>query len=270
MNKKLPFFTILLILLFTSFTSTLAQAQEVGVRVGHVYVYYISESANGQTNNWTKGIRVNSISGSLISVTDIDVFENGTSDSEHHYTYEVSTSARNPYFFFANLNVSDPVYVTEKGTVRVNKTINRSYESENRETNYIIYNDLEEADLAVETYFDKQTGALVESIQKHTPTGHEIRVTLKETNVWLVAEVSFPFPTETPSPSQTATGSPTPTPTVNVPTPSPSTSVTPTPESKPGIFLPFEALYAIIAVIVVVVVVAVLAVALKRRKKMIK
>ena len=267
MNRKLSFFTILVILVFASFGNTLAQTQEIGVNVGNEFFYHISEYASGQSNNWTIGIKVNSISGSLISVTDIDVFENGTSDSEHHYTYELSTSTSNPYFFFANLNVSDPVYVTETGTISVDKTVNRSYESENRETNYIMYNDWEEEDLVIETYFDKQTGVLVESIQRHPPTGHEIQIRLTETNVWMVAEVSFPFPTETPSPSQTATGSPTPTPTANVPTPSPSTSGTPTPESKPGIFLPFETMYAIIAVIVVVVVVAVLAVALKRRKK---
>jgi len=265
MSKKLSLFTILVILVFTSFTNTLAQTQEVGVEVGNEFFYHISESAYGQSNNWTKGIRVDSISGSLIGVTDIEVFENGTRDSEYQYTYEVSMSTSNPYFFFANLNVNDSVYVTEKGTIRVNKTITRSYASGNRETNYIMYNDLKEEDVTIETYFDKQTGVLVESIQKHPPADYEIQATLTDTNVWIVTEFPSPSPTETTSPSQTATESPSPTP--SVPTPSPSTSITPTPESKPGIFLPFETLYVIIAVIVVVVVVAVLAVAFKRRKK---
>lgn len=264
MNRKLSFITILVILVFTSSTNTLAQTQEVGVKVGNTFFYDISESAYGQSNNWTIGIRVNSISGSLIGVTDIEVFENGTADSRYEYTYEVSMSTSNPYFFFANLSVSDPVYVTEEGTIRVNKTINRSYASGNRETNYIMYNDLQEEDVTIETYFDKQTGVLVESIQKHPPTDYEIHATLTDTNVWIVTEFPTTSPTETPSPSQTATESPSPTPSVQ--TPSPSTSITPTPESKPGIFLPFETLYVIIAVIVVVVAVAVLAVALKRRK----
>jgi len=268
MKRKLSFFTILFILVFTSFTSTLAQTQEVGVEVGNVFVYDISESAYGQGNNWTKGISVDSISGSLIGVSDIDVFENGTSDSRYSNTYEVSLSTSNPYFFFPNLNVNDPVYVTEKGTIRVNKTINRNYASGNRETNYIVYTDLKDEDVTIETYFDKQTGVLVESIQKHPPTDYEIQATLNKTNVWIVTEGPFPSPTETPSPSQTATESLGPTPTVNVPTPSPSTSITPTPESKPGIFLPFEALYVIIAVIIVVVaLLVVLAVVFKRRKK---
>ncbi len=264
MNKKLAFFTILVILVFSSFGSTLAQTQEIGVNVGNEFFYHISESADGQTNNWTKGIKVNSISGSLISVMDIDVFENGTSDSVHQYTYEVSNSTINPYFFFANLNVSDPVYVTEQVTIRVNKTIDRSYASSDRETNYVMY-DLTEEDVTIETYFDKQTGVLVESIQKRPSTGYEIHATLTDSNVWVVTESPSASPTETPSPSQTATESPSPTPSVS--TPSPSTSITPTPESKPGIILPFETLYVIIAVIVVVVAVAVLTVALKRRKK---
>ena len=267
MNRKLSFFTILFILVFTSFTNTLAQTQEVGVEVGNAFFYHISESAYGQSNNWTIGIKVDSISGSLIGVTDIEVFENGTRDSRYYYTYEVSMSTSNPYFFFANLNVSDPVYVTEEGTIRVNKTINRSYASGNRETNYIVYNDLKEEDVTIETYFDKQTGVLVESIQKHPPTDYEIHAKLTDTNVWIVTEFPSPSPTETSSPSQTATESLGPTPTVNVPTPSPSTSITPTPESKPGIFLSFETLYVIFVVIVVVVVVAVLAVVLKKRKK---
>jgi len=265
MNRKLSFFTILFILVFTSFGNTLAQTQEVGVKVGNVFVYDISESAYGQSNNWTKEIRVDSISGSLIGVSDADVFENGTIGSRYHYTYEVSVSTSNPYFFFANLSVNDPVYVTEKGTIRVNKTIYKSYASGNRETNYIMYNDLKEEDVTIETYFDKQTGVLVESIQKHPPTDYEIQATLKDTNVWIVTELPSPSPTETPSPSQTATESPSPTP--SVPTPSPSTSITPTPESKPGIFLPFETLYVIIAVILVIVLVGGLAVALKKRKK---
>jgi hypothetical protein len=264
MNKKLSIFIILVILVFASFGSTLAQTQEVGVHVGNEFFYGVSESADGQSNNWTIGIKVNSISGSLISVTDIEVFENGTRDAEYQYTYEVSNSTINPYFFFANLTVNDPVYVTETGTIRVNKTINRSYASGNRETNYIIY-DLEEEDVTVETYFDKETGVLVESIQKRLATDYEIRATLIDSNVWVVTESPSASPTETPSPSQTATESPSPTPSVS--TPSPSPSVTPTPESKPGIFLPFETLYVIIAVIVVVVAVAVLAVLLKRRKK---
>lgn len=260
MNRKLSLFTILLILFFTSFTYALAQTQEIGVEVGNVFVYRISESASGQTNNWTKELRVDSISGSLIGVSDADVFENGTRGSRYSYTYEVSTSSSNPYFFFVNLSVNDPVYVTEKGTIRVNKTVNRSYASGNRETNHIMCKHLNYEDVTVETYFDKQTGILVESIQKHPPTDYEIQVTLKDTSVWIVTELPSPSPTETPSPSQTATESPS-------PTPSPSTSITPTPEPKPGIFLPFETLYVIIAVIIVVVAVTVLAVAVKRRKK---
>jgi hypothetical protein len=265
MNRKLSFFTILFLLVFSSFTNTLAQTQEVGVEVGNEFFYHISESSHGQSNNWTIGISVDSISGSLISVTDIEVFENGTGDSRYQYTYEVSTSTSNPYFFFANLGLNDTVYVTEKGTINVNETINRSYASGNRETNYITYNDLQEEDVTIETYFDKQTGVLVESIQKNPPADYEIHATLTDTNVWLVTESPATSPTETTSPSQTATESPSPTPSVQ--TPSPSASITPTPESKSGIFLTFETLYAIIAVIVVVVVVAVLAVALKRRKK---
>jgi hypothetical protein len=264
MNKRLSFFTILVILVFSSFGNALAQTQEIGVKVGNEFFYHVSESADGQSNNWTIGIKVNSVSGSLISVTDIEVFENGTSDAEYQYTYEVSNSSINPYFFFANLSVNDPVYITEEGAIRVNKTINRSYASGNRETNYIMY-DLTEEDVTIETYFDKQTGVLVESIQKRLSADYEIHATLTDTNVWIVTE--SPSPTETPSPSQTATESPNPTPTVNVPTPSPSPSITPTPESKPGIFLSFETLYVIIAVIVVVVAVTVLAVALKRRKR---
>jgi hypothetical protein len=261
MNKRLFFFTILVILVFSSFGNALAQTQEIGVKVGNEFFYHVSESADGQSNNWTIGIKVNSVSGSLISVTDIEVFENGTRDAEYQYTYEVSNSSINPYFFFANLSVNDPVYVTEEGTISVNKTINRSYASGNRETNYIMY-DLTEENVIIETYFDKQTGVLVESIQKHPPTDYEIHATLTDTNVWLVTEESAsPSPIE---PSQTATESPSPTPSVQ--TPSPFTSITPTPESKPGIFLTFETLYVIIAVIVVVVAVAVLAVALKRRK----
>ena len=267
MNKKLSFFAILVILVFSSFGNTLAQTQEVGVKVGNEFFYHISESVEGQTNNWTKGVRVNYISGLLISVIDIDVFENGTSDSKYIYTYKVSNSTINPYFFFSNLNVGDPVYITEKGTIRVNTTINRRYASGNRETNYILYNDLTEEDVIIETYFDKQTGVLVESIQKRSSTDYEIHATLTDTNVWTVTEYSSASPTETPSPSQTATETPNPTSTVNGPTPVASASVTPTPESEPGIFLTFETLYGIIAVIVVVATVAVLAVALKRRKK---
>jgi hypothetical protein len=264
MNKKLSFFAIVVILVFSSFEITLAQTQEVGVNVGNEFFYHVSESANGQTNNWTIGIKVNSISGSLIAVTDIEVFQNGTSDAKYQYTHEVSNSTINPYFFFANLSVNDPVYVTETGTISVNKTINRSYASGDRETNYVLY-DLTEEDVVIETYFDKETGVLVESIQKRPSTGYEIHAILTDTNVWIVTESPSASPTETPSPSLTATESPSPTPIVS--TPSPSTSITPTPESKPGIFLPFDTLYVIIAIIVVVSAVAVLAVALKRRKK---
>ena len=265
MNRKLFFFTTLFVLVFASLGNTLAQTQEVGVNVGNVFVYNISESAYGQSNNWTKEIRVDSISGSLISVSDAEVFENGTIGSRYSYTYEVSLSTINPYFFFSNSTVNDPIYVTEKGTISVNKTLNRSYASGNRATNYIMYNDLEEEDVTIETYFDKQTGILVESIQKHPPTDYEIQATLKDTNAWIVTELPSPSPTETPPPGQTSTENPSPT--HSVPTPSPSTSITPTPESKPGIFLPFETLYVIVAVITAVVAVAILAVSLKRRKK---
>ena len=264
MHRKL-YLTILFILVFTSFGNTLAQTQEVGVSVGDVFVYDISESKSGQNNSWTKELRVDSISGSLIGVSDADVFENGTRSSVYRNTYEVSVSASNPYFFFSNLSVNDPVYVTEKVTISVNRTINRSYASGNRETNFIMYNDLEEGDVTIETYFDKQTGILVESIQKHPLSDYEIQATLKDTSVWIVTELPSPSPNETPLPTQTAAESPGPT--DIVPAPSPSTSITPTPESKPGIFLPFETLYIILAVIVVFVTVAVIAVAFKRKKK---
>ena len=263
MRGKL-FLTILFILVFAPFGNTLAQTQDVGVNVGDVFVYEIAESKSGQSNNWTKELRVNSISGSLISVSDANVFENGTRGSVYINMYEVSESNSNPYFFFSNLRANDIVYVTEKGTIRVNETVNRSYASGNRETNYISYNDLKEEDVTIETYFDKQTGVLVESIQKHPPSAYEIQATLKDTSVWIVTELPSPSPTETPSPSQPTAESPSPT--VIVPTPIPSTSITPNPDSKPGIFLSFETLYAIIAVIVVFVIVAVIAVAIKRRK----
>jgi len=128
-----------------------------------------------------------------------------------------------------------------------------------------MYNDFEEGNVTIETYFDTQTGVLVESIQKHPLSEYEIQAKLKDTSVWVVTELPSPSPKETPLPSRTAAESPDPT--DIIPTPNPSTSITPTPESKPGIFLPFETLYMIIAVIVVLVTLAVLAVAFKRKKK---
>ena len=265
MNRKLVFLTILFILFFTFDKIALAQILEVGIEVGNIFVYDVSESIYGRRNNWTIVVFINSITGSLIDVSELMVFENGTEDSRYHNTYEVSMFSSNPYFFFENLNVNDQVYASEEGTIRVNKTISRSYASGNRETNYIIYNDLEAADLTVETYFDKQTGVLVESIEKHPPTGYEIQAKLKETNIWIVTDTPSSSPTVTPSRSQTPTESPSPT--HNVPTPPPSASVTPTPESKPGIFLTFEILYLMIAIIIAVAAVAVVTIVLKRRKQ---
>ena len=262
MNRKLLFFTILLILVFTSLPCTLAQTQEIGIQIDDLFVYDIVETVNGETNHWIKGVMVVSVSGSLISVTDTDTFENGTQSRWYQNTYEVSTSTTNPYFFFANLNVSDTVYITNEGTISVIETVSRSYDSGNRETNYITYNDLNDEDITIETYFDKEIGVLVEAIQKDTSTNHEIHLTLKDTNVWTVTE---PTPTPTPLPTQPATGSPTPTP--SSPTPTPSASSTPTPDSNSGIFLSYEMLYVIIGVIAVVVAGTVLAVVLKRRKK---
>ena len=227
MHRKI-FLTILFILIFPFLGNSFGQTHEIGVNVGEVFVYDFSDSAYGESNNWTKEIRVDSISDSLITVSDAEVFGNGTRGSRYSYTYEVSTSSSNLYFFFANLSVNDPVYVTENGIIRVNKTINRSYASGSRETNCIMFEHLNYEDVTVETYFDKQTGVLVESTQKHPPTDYEIQATLKDTNVWIITEFPSPSPTETLS----------------------------------------ETLYLIVVVIVVVVViVAAFAITLRRRKK---
>ena len=183
---------------FLGFVS--AQTREPGVSIGDSFKYSFEFNVDVSDSSFVppslfedlmeevKNIdsvqaTVTQISGSVVTMQTVIQFENGTQQSETT-TFDVangedSTQEANIGMFLiaANLNAGDNIYASGKGGA-INETVTRSYPSGSREVNHqsIVLNydvGLDELDGTgiteglqqsnmQDTYWDKQTGALVE------------------------------------------------------------------------------------------------------------
>ena len=111
MNKKLPVFATLFILCFLIAGNVLAQTPAIGVKAGDVFVYDISDSS--MVGQVTREITVDSVSGTKISYSERDIYENGTKGSKYSETADVTVipgaTPYDPrgsrYFFLSNLKL---------------------------------------------------------------------------------------------------------------------------------------------------------------------
>jgi hypothetical protein len=201
MYKKLLILAILFTLCFLVVGNVSAQTPAVGVKEGDVFVYDVSDSILGHS---TTEVTVESVSGSKIGFSQGTTYANGTVSGPDSFDADVSVMPGAPfnpsgslYFFFANLNVNDPVYPKfPKTEIEVDKTVSRSYESGVRETNYMQYDDayfFGEGTVA-QVYFDKQEGVAVEiSLGRIVAdTLYTAHLQLKSSSVWVVPVPEFP------------------------------------------------------------------------------
>jgi hypothetical protein len=218
MFMKKTYFTILIII-FSSLISTqtsFANAISPGVSPGNEFTYEIKffhDSTNQSVIIPEQILDINKTDYFKVSITEVEEnevsiqttwrFINGT-EIEGSGTINLENGVTAGDFWAiigSNLNAGDRLHPTGIDRVFINDTITRNYGSGgNRETNlidltYTYYDDENPSRYYTEfseTYFDKQTGILVELIEKavfpEPLTTESLSWKLVETNIWVVPE----------------------------------------------------------------------------------
>jgi hypothetical protein len=211
--------------------STSAQTRVPGVSVGDSFKYSFDFSINVSNSSFTlpslvEGLlaevenidsvqaTVTQISGSTVTMQTAMQFKNGTEQTATS-TFNVANgqdtteeSAIGMFLISANLNAGDQIYESgSRGTI--NETITKAYPSGSRQVNHqnIIMNyDVSQEELegtgitnalqqtnTQNTYWDKQTGALVEMSYSMTTRSEQINADIA-LNVELIESSTFTVP----------------------------------------------------------------------------
>ena len=212
-------FTILMLalIIFTNLGNQAAQVAVPGVAEGDVFTYDIMGLVSSKDSNatvpeqflelnmteWYK-VTITKVSGPEVSINTVQHFKNGTEISGTG-TVDVDTGISNPArgfyaIYAANLRAQSRVRPNGPDRSTVNETISRSYGAgDTRETNYLTiitqYYDADDPSITYteigNTYFDRQTGMLVELRYISVYNDPKITLTLlwkiKETSVWAVS-----------------------------------------------------------------------------------
>jgi hypothetical protein len=219
MIKRLAVVTLLLgLLCFTMVGATFAQTVSPGVSQGNTFTYDVkafwsSTDANVtvpdsavQTNmtDWYR-VTITGVSGADISLTTTWHFTNGTEVPANGSVNVETGMYQGPFWTIiaGNLNQGDRIHPTGPDQVTINSTANRDYSSGGRSTNHLslqfqYYDTNDPTHTYTEytnTYFDQQTGMLVEldDQQVYSNPSQTVTITWKiqDSNVWTVPE----FPT---------------------------------------------------------------------------
>lgn len=216
----------ILILVIPMTTSVFAQTRTPGVSVGDSFKYTYSLQSNlnnpgfslpafltsllvqANSVDWVQ-IKITNVSGSSVSAQMTTQYKNGTQQSDTGVT-DVSTGIGNLTMFLiaSNLNSGDQIYLGNAGTI--NETTNRQFASNTRELNHqstIMEYNVSQDELSgfnitgtlhqtnsQDTYWDKQSGSLVEMSYKMVTTSTllnaniSVDVALVESNVFTVPE----------------------------------------------------------------------------------
>jgi hypothetical protein len=193
-----------------------AQAISPGVSPGNEFIYDIKffwDSSNQSAIIRNEILDINSTDFFKLTITDVQDkevsfqtiwrFINGT-EIEGEGSINVETGSRSGDFWpilGSNLNSGDRIRPMGFDRTIINDTITRNYgPGGNRDTNLVdltftYYNENDPSLIVTEyskTYFDKQTGALVEiseiTVLSEPLTTETLTWKLKETNIWIVPE----------------------------------------------------------------------------------
>jgi hypothetical protein len=226
-NLKITVLFIVVIALSATLGGSLAQTRVPGVAVGNTfnYTYTLDINTNGSPGGFpdlfqslidqaesmdSAQITITKVSGTTVTTQMVIHFKNGTQQSNTDIT-DVSTGQGNLTMFLiaANLNPNDSIYQGNNNE-KINETITRTYPSgarqlnhENITMNYNVTQD-ELAGFGItgplqqtnsqDTYWDKQTGSLVEMSYKMVTRSAQvnadvsINIQLAESNVFTVPE----------------------------------------------------------------------------------
>ena len=216
-----------------------AQTRVPGVSVGDRFKYSVNFSMNASNSSITltnliEGLlsqvenidsvqaNVTQVAGSKVTMQAVMQFKNGTQQSTTS-TFDVANGQDTAQegtigllLIAANLNAGDQIYTTGSGGT-INETVTRTFPSGSRQVNHqnIVMNyDVSPEELqgtgittalqqsnTEDTYWDKQTGALVEMSYNMTTRSQQVNadislhVQLIESNVFAVSQDSVPeFP----------------------------------------------------------------------------
>jgi hypothetical protein len=226
-NMKIVGIFIVVITLSAILGSALAQTRVPGVVVGNSfkYTYTLDMNVSGSQSTFpdffqalidqaksidSVQITITKVSGTAVTAQMLMQFKNGTQQSNTGTT-DVSTGQGNLTMFLiaANLNPNDQIYEGNDNE-RINETITQTYPSDTRQVNHenitMNYNVTQDelAGLGItgplqqtnsqDTYWDKQTGSLVEMSYKMVTRSDQVNadisvnVALVESNVFTVPE----------------------------------------------------------------------------------
>lgn len=187
--------------------STLAQTRTVGVQEGEWYKYgnitvnWESENPEATPSddlvlmNATEwwNTTVTHVTETMVNFSYVQHFTNGTEiTGEDYVDIESGNSTESMFMIISKgLEEGDSVYEGEYTEWLINETIPRTYPDGDRYTNHI--NITEDADNAMNLYWDNETGVIVEWIESSFiggdfPTSWNMTFIIIDSSVWVVPE----------------------------------------------------------------------------------
>ena len=218
-NTSLIIALILLCTISTQISTVLALSPGVGPGDEFNYdirIFFTSENQSATISD--QALAINSTDYFKVKITEIEEvtvsytttwrFLNGTQiEGQGHVNLETGTRAGDFWTIFAsNLNAGDRIRPTGFDRTTINYTISGNYgQGDPRQTNVIdiTYTLINEDDPNItgteysKTYFDRQTGMLVEiedmRVLSEPITTETLKWKLKETHIWRTPETKIPY-----------------------------------------------------------------------------